>query len=224
MITFNNSWDELLKDEFKKEYYLSLREFLKAEYSRSTVYPNMHDIYNSLKLTDFKDVRVVILGQDPYHQPNQAHGLCFSVKEGVAPPPSLLNIFKEIESDIGVTMPSSGVLTGWAQQGVLLLNTVLTVRESCPNSHKNKGWEVFTDRIIALLNQSEKPVVYLLWGANAKSKAALIDTSRHFVLTAPHPSPLSAYSGFMGCKHFSKANKLLEERGQTPIIWENSGI
>ena len=219
MVQFGNDWDELLKDEFQKEYYLKLRAFLKHEYATQTIYPDMHDIFNAQRYTPYNDVKVVILGQDPYHGRGQAHGLCFSVKKGVYPPPSLVNIFKEINSDTGDKIPNHGELTGWAKQGVLLLNTVLTVREGMANSHKGKGWEIYTDEVIRRLNQREKPIVFILWGANARSKTALITNPVHKILTAAHPSPLSAFNGFFGCKHFSKCNQFLEENGQAPVDW-----
>ena len=180
----------------------------------------MNDIFNSLKCSSFKDTRVVIIGQDPYHGAGQAHGMCFSVKRGVEPPPSLKNIFKELESDVGFRIPDHGELTTWAKQGVLLLNTVLTVREATPNSHKGKGWEKFTDRVISELNKKDTPVVFLLWGANAKAKAKIIDNPLHVKLETVHPSPLSAYGGFFGCKHFSKTNEILIASGQKPIDWQ----
>ena len=220
MIKFNNDWDELLKDEFEKEYYLSLRAFLKAEYSNYTVYPNMNDIFNAMKLTPYTDVKAVILGQDPYHGAGQAHGLCFSVQKGIVPPPSLVNIYKELESDLGVTPPAHGELTDWAKEGVLLLNTVLTVRAGIANSHRGNGWEKFTDNIITLLNEREKPIVFILWGNPAKSKIPLITNPNHKYLCAPHPSPLSAYAGFFGCRHFSATNELLCAMGQQPINWQ----
>jgi len=220
MVQIGNEWDELLKAEFTKEYYLNLRQFLKTEYKTRTIYPNMYDIFNALRYTSYSDVKVVILGQDPYHGAGQAHGLCFSVKKGVNPPPSLQNIFKEQQSDVGIRLPSHGELTEWAKQGVLLLNTVLTVREASPNSHKGKGWETFTDEVIRHLNVREKPMVFLLWGANAKAKQALITNKHHLVLTSVHPSPLSAYHGFFGCRHFSKANEFLQSVGQAPIDWQ----
>ena len=219
MVNIGNDWDEILKDEFSKEYYLKLRAFLKSEYKSHCIHPDMYDIFNALKYTSFEQTKVVIIGPDPYHGPGQAHGLCFSVKEGVQPPPSLLNIFKEIEDDLGITMSGSGELTKWAKQGVLLLNTVLTVRRGSPNSHKGMGWELFTDRVISELNNKQTPVIFLLWGANAKNKAQLITNRMHHKLTAPHPSPLSAYNGFFGCRHFSQTNILLEESGMTPIDW-----
>ena len=220
MVVFGNDWDEILKDEFEKPYYLILREFLKAEYSRARIYPPMNDIFNALKYTSFKDTKVVIIGQDPYHGFGQAHGLCFSVKKGVQPPPSLKNMFKELQSDIGFSIPDHGELTAWAKQGVLLLNAVLTVREGEANSHKNKGWENFTDRVIEELNKKEDPVVFLLWGANAKNKAKVITNPRHIKLETVHPSPLSAFGGFFGCKHFSKTNQILLDNGLIPIDWQ----
>ncbi len=219
MITFNNSWDILLKDEFQKPYYLNLRKFLANEYKTQTVYPNMYDIFNALKYTDYSFVKVVILGQDPYHQPNQAHGLAFSVKKGVNPPPSLQNIYKEIQGEYGLPIPQHGELTYWAQQGVLMLNAVLTVREGQPNSHKGMGWEIFTDDVISLLNLRPQPMVFMLWGANAKAKAKLITNPAHLVLQSAHPSPLSAYNGFFGNGHFKKANDFLKKNGQNEIDW-----
>ncbi|MDY6231386.1 uracil-DNA glycosylase, partial [Peptostreptococcus porci] len=204
MVHLDNDWDEILKDEFKKEYYLKLREFLKAEYRSREIFPNMYDIFNALKLTSYKDTKVLILGQDPYHDIGQAHGLAFSVKPGIKTPPSLLNIYKEIKDEYGYDIPSSGYLESWSKQGVLLLNTVLTVRAHQANSHKNMGWEIFTDEIIKILNRREEPVIFVLWGANARSKKQFIDTKKHFVLEAPHPSPLSAHRGFFGCNHFKK--------------------
>ena len=220
MVQFNNSWDILLKDEFEKPYYLNLRKFLAQEYKSQTIYPNMNDIFNALKYTDYQNVKVVILGQDPYHQPNQAHGLCFSVKKGVNPPPSLQNMYKEIHAEYGYPIPNHGELTYWAEQGVLMLNTVLTVRESQPNSHKGMGWEIFTDDIIALLNQRPEPMVFLLWGANARAKTKLITNPVHLVLTSAHPSPLSAYNGFFGNNHFKKANEFLKQNGMKEIDWQ----
>lgn len=221
MISFGNDWDEMLKDEWEKPYYKSLREFLREEYKNGTVYPAADNIFSALKNSSFKDTKVVIIGQDPYHEPNQAHGLCFSVKEGVKPPPSLVNIYKEIKSDTGIEISADkGDLTAWAKQGVLLLNTVLTVRKGEANSHKGKGWEIFTDRVISALDKKEKPVVFLLWGANARKKAEIIENPIHFKFTAAHPSPLSAYNGFFGCRHFSKCNNVLTASGQTPINWE----
>ncbi len=214
-----NGWDEVLGDEFNKDYYLKLRNILKKEYSSQRIYPDMYDIYNALRYTDYNDVKAVILGQDPYHGYGQAHGLCFSVKKGVEPPPSLKNIFKELNDDLGIEISKDGELTSWAKNGVLLLNTALTVREGKPNSHRGLGWEIFTDRVISLLNERQKPVAFILWGANAKEKAKLITNSRHAIFTAAHPSPLSAYNGFFGCRHFSKVNKFLEQNGCQPIDW-----
>ncbi|MBQ4340047.1 MAG: uracil-DNA glycosylase [Firmicutes bacterium] len=219
MVNIGNDWDEILKGEFDKEYYLSLRQFLKSEYKNQTIYPSMYDIFNALKYTAYKDVKAVIIGQDPYHGPGQAHGLCFSVQKGVAVPPSLMNIYKELNSDIGFSIPDHGYLKNWADQGVLLLNAVLTVRAGAANSHKGKGWEIFTDTVIKHLNDKEDPVVFILWGANAKAKSAMITNPKHLVLTAPHPSPLSAYNGFFGCRHFSKTNLFLISNGRSKIDW-----
>ena len=219
MVRIGNDWDAILADEWDKEYYLALREFLKRDYSTQTVYPAMQDIFNALKYTAFADVKVVIIGQDPYHGPRQAHGLCFSVQEGVEPPPSLKNIFKELEQDVGKPIPHSGDLSAWAKQGVLLLNTVLTVRQGQPTSHQGQGWERVTDRVISELNNKQTPVVFLLWGAHAQRKAQLITNPIHYKLATVHPSPLSAHRGFFGCRHFSKANALLEKHGMTPIEW-----
>lgn len=220
MVQFNNSWDILLKDEFGKPYYLNLRKFLVQEYKSQTIYPHMNDIFNALKYTDYKDVKVVILGQDPYHQPNQAHGLCFSVKKGVNPPPSLQNMYKEIYAEYGFPIPQHGELTYWAEQGVLMMNTVLTVRESQPNSHKGMGWEIFTDNVISLLNRRPEPMVFLLWGANARAKKKIITNPNHLVLESAHPSPLSAYNGFFGNGHFKKANEFLKSNGLSEIDWQ----
>lgn len=220
MVQFNNSWDVLLKDEFQKPYYLNLRKFLVQEYKTQTIYPNTNNIFNALKYTDYKDVKVVILGQDPYHQPNQAHGLCFSVLKGVNPPPSLQNMYKEIHAEYGYPIPQHGELTYWAEQGVLMMNTVLTVRESQPNSHKGMGWEIFTDNVISLLNLRPEPMVFLLWGANARAKKKLITNPNHLVLESAHPSPLSAYNGFFGNGHFKKANEFLKSKGMAEIDWQ----
>lgn len=221
MVYIGNDWDEILKDEWEKPYYLKLREFLKNEYKTKTIYPKADDIFNALKYASFKDVKVVIIGQDPYHGEGQAHGLCFSVLPDVKHPPSLKNIFKELEDDIqGFKTPVSGELTSWANQGVLMLNNVLTVRQATPNSHKGIGWEKFTDRIISELNKKTTPVVFLLWGNNAITKARIIDNPIHTKLTTVHPSPLSAYGGFFGCKHFSKTNEILKNAGMKPIDWK----
>lgn len=215
-----NDWAPLLNDEFSKPYYLSLREFLKNEYRTRTIYPSMYDIFNALHYTPFHEVKVVILGQDPYHGPNQAHGLSFSVQKGVPQPPSLVNIFQELKNDLGIDPPNHGCLIDWTKQGVLLLNTVLTVRAGQAHSHRGKGWENFTDRIIEILNDKEHPIVYILWGSAAQSKQKLIDTSKHFIIKSPHPSPLSAYRGFFGSKPFSKTNEILKENGLPEIDWQ----
>lgn len=220
MISFNNNWDDILKDEFDKQYYLELREFLIKEYKSHLIYPDKYKIFEALKLTDYEDVKIVILGQDPYHGPNQAHGLAFSVSLGVPIPPSLLNIYKELERDMNFRIPNHGYLVDWSKQGVLLLNTALTVRAGMANSHRGKGWEVFTDQVIRHLSLREKPMVFLLWGKNAAEKEALIDTSKHLVLKASHPSPLSAHRGFLGCGHFSKANEFLTKNSIAPINWQ----
>lgn len=219
MVNLNNDWDSLLSEEFKKDYYLKLREFLKKEYFTKTVYPPMNDIFNALRYTSYSDSRVVILGQDPYHGPAQAHGLCFSVKRGVEPPPSLKNIFKELNTELGIEAPECGELIGWAKQGVLLLNTTLTVRAATPQSHKGQGWEILTDKIISLINDKDDPVVFMLWGGNARAKKQLITNPKHLVLECAHPSPLSAYNGFFGCNHFIKANDFLEKSGHKTIKW-----
>lgn len=217
---FKNDWATYLEDEFKKPYYLQLREFLKEEYTEETIYPLMNDIFNALHYTSFKDVKVVILGQDPYHGSNQAHGLSFSVQPSVKLPPSLVNIFKELTSDIGCPMPTDGDLSHWAKQGVLLLNTVLTVRQGQAHSHRGKGWEYFTDHIIETLNDKNHPIVYILWGKAAQSKQNLIDTKKHYIIKGPHPSPLSAYRGFFGSKPFSKTNTILRKLNLNEINWE----
>ena len=219
MVHIGNDWDEILADEWSKPYYQSLRQFLKAEYSTQRIYPHMNDIFNALKYTSFENTKVVIIGQDPYHGAGQAHGLCFSVKQGVMFPPSLRNIFKELQSDIGKPIPSHGELTEWAKQGVLLLNNVLTVREGQPMSHAKMGWEIFTDRVISELNRKEEPIVFLLWGAHAQKKAEIITNPRHYKLMTVHPSPLSASRGFFGCRHFSKANEILRQNGLAEIEW-----
>lgn len=219
MVKITEEWDRILSDEFSSDNYVRLREFLKSEYSTRTVYPSMYNIFNSMKLTAFNDIKVVILGQDPYHEEGQAMGLSFSVPKGIDKPPSLINIFKEIENELGVSMGDSGDLTGWAKQGVLLLNTVLTVRAHQANSHKDKGWEEFTDGIIKKISSERKNVVFLLWGANARSKKPLIDTEKHLVLESAHPSPLSAYNGFFGNGHFIKSNEYLIKHGILPVDW-----
>ncbi|WP_324822668.1 uracil-DNA glycosylase [Sinanaerobacter sp. ZZT-01] len=219
MVNTGNDWNEVLKDEFDKPYYQELRKFLISEYRSRKIYPSMYDIFNALKHTAYADTKVVILGQDPYHGPGQAHGMCFSVQKGVKKPPSLINIFKELDSDLGIKPPSHGNLESWADQGVLLLNTVLTVRSGEPNSHKGRGWETFTDHVISMLDKRQKPMVFMLWGANAKSKQSLIQNKKHLILTASHPSPLSAHNGWWGCSHFSKANDFLRDRGENYINW-----
>lgn len=219
MVNLGNDWDQILADEFKKEYYLKLREFLKEEYASAVVYPDMHHIFNALKTTAFNEVKVVILGQDPYHEPGQAQGLSFSVPAGIDIPPSLTNIFKELSHDLGIVPPKEGNLEQWAKNGVLLLNTVLTVRRGQANSHKGKGWEIFTDRIIMALNNREKPVVFILWGANAQAKSDMITNPNHLILKGAHPSPLSAHKGFWGGKYFSKANDFLLQNGEAPVVW-----
>ncbi len=220
MPKIGNDWDAIIGGEFCKPYYTNLRNFLKEEYVSHTVYPDMYNIFAALKATPYHAVKVVILGQDPYHGPNQANGLCFSVHKDVEIPPSLINIFKEIAEETGGFIPNNGCLMPWAEQGVLLLNTVLTVRAGMANSHRKKGWEQFTDAVIDALNEREKPIVFLLWGANAREKAERVDRTRHLCLTAPHPSPLSAYNGFFGCGHFQKTNTFLIEQVQSPIDWQ----
>ena len=220
MVNFGNDWDELLKDEFTKEYYLNLRKFLVNEYKTQRIFPGMYDIFNAFKITSYNDVKCVIIGQDPYFGEGQAHGLCFSVKKGIAPPPSLINIFKEIRDDVGIdNVGKHGELTKWAQNGVLLLNSVLTVRAGQPHSHFKMGWEQFTTDVIELLNRREKPMVFMLWGNDAKAKAVHITNPKHLVLRSAHPSPLSASNGFFGCKHFSNANSFLLKNGIEPIDW-----
>ena len=220
MQILKNDWHEIVGGEFEKEYYLKLREFLINEYRTKNIYPDKYDIFNALHFTAYKDVKVIILGQDPYHGPNQAHGLCFSVKPGVPAPPSLINIFKELHNDVGCFIPDNGYLKKWTEQGVMLLNTVLTVRAGVANSHKNKGWELFTDKVITALDEREEPVVFMLWGRNAQSKLALIKSKKHLILKAPHPSPLSAFNGFFGCGHFSRANNFLIRLGKQPVDWQ----
>lgn len=220
MVAIGNDWDGVLADLFNSELYKNIREFLKREYSSRIIYPPMADIFNAFKYTPYSEVKAVILGQDPYHGEGQAHGLCFSVRDGVAPPPSLVNIFKEISSDLNIQPPKSGCLTKWAKQGVLLLNTTLTVRAGAANSHSKCGWQEWTDAVIKKLSERERPMVFLLWGANARAKKSLIDCSRHLVLECAHPSPLSAFNGFFGCKHFSKTNNFLTKNGITPVDWD----
>ncbi len=219
MEILKNDWKPLLKEEFEKEYYLKLRQFLIKEYKTQKVYPNMYDIFNALHYTSYQSVKVVILGQDPYHGPNQAHGLSFSVKPGIPAPPSLKNMFKELKDDLGCPIPNTGYLKPWADQGVMLLNTVLTVREGQANSHRGLGWEIFTDRIIELINIKDDPVVFILWGRNAQAKTNIITNPIHFIIKAPHPSPLSAHHGFFGSKPFSKTNNFLKSIKKEPIDW-----
>ncbi len=220
MVKLNNDWDNVIGSEFNKEYYLKLRIFLKEEYANHTVYPDMYDLFSALKETPYSSVKVVILGQDPYHEPNQAHGMAFSVKPGVAIPPSLLNMYKELKAEYGYEIPQTGYLLPWAKQGVLLLNAALTVRAGEANSHQGKGWEIFTDRIISALNERTDGVIFLLWGNNARKKRELITNPQHLILEAAHPSPLSASRGFMGCGHFKKANEILISQLKSPINWQ----
>ncbi len=216
----NRTWDEFLNSEFAKDYFKSLSAFLREEYAHKEIYPSKQEVFSSFYFTDLDKVRVVILGQDPYHEPGQACGMCFAVKPGVPQPPSLVNIFREISSDLNIPMSRNGYLLKWARQGVLLLNTVLTVERGKANSHKGKGWETFTDHVIEKLNSLDQPMVFLLWGANAKAKMPLLTNPRHLVLTAAHPSPLSAYNGFFGCRHFSKTNEYLKNNGSAAIDWQ----
>ncbi len=220
MVNLGNDWDEILAEEFQKDYYIRLRQFLKDEYKNHKIHPDMYDIFNALKWTPYADTKVVILGQDPYHEEGQAHGLAFSVKRGVKIPPSLLNMYKELEHELGCYIPNNGYLEKWAKQGVLLLNSSLTVRDGLANSHRNKGWEIFTNRVVECLNERKDPVIFMLWGNNAKEKSAVITNSQHKILTAAHPSPLSASRGFFGCNHFKTANRMLEEMGKEPIDWQ----
>ncbi len=223
MIQLGGGWDEALAPLFRDEKYLKIRAFLKEEYSHHVVYPDMYDIFNCFKYTPLDKVKAVILGQDPYHNEGQAHGLCFSVQDGVEPPPSLVNIYKELHDDLGCPVPKSGNLTNWTKQGVLLLNTALTVRAHLANSHKNCGWTWFTDNVISLISEKREHVVFILWGGNARSKKPLIDAKKHLILECAHPSPLSAYNGFFGCRHFSKTNDYLQAHGIAPINWDLTG-
>ncbi len=224
MVQIGNDWDGLLAEEFEKDYYKRLHAFLSQEYRTHVIHPDMYDIYNALKWTSYADTKVVIFGQDPYHEPGQAHGLAFSVKPGVKIPPSLVNIYKELHEELGCYIPDNGCLEKWARQGVMLLNSSLTVRDGAANSHRNKGWEIFTNRITELLNEREAPVIFMLWGNNAKEKINLITNERHVILTAAHPSPLSASRGFFGCGHFKMANKILERSGSGAIDWQIENI
>ncbi len=216
----HNSWTPWLKQEWKQPYFVKLAAFIHEAYERTAVYPPKQQVFSAFENCDINDIKVVILGQDPYHQRGQAHGMCFSVNPGVQIPPSLVNIFKELQDDLGCRIPNNGYLMPWARQGVFLLNTVLTVEDSRPRSHAGRGWETFTDNVIRKINERETPVVFLLWGRDARSKASMIDRSRHLVLEAAHPSPLSAYHGFFGCRHFSRANAFLKQNGLKEINWQ----
>jgi uracil-DNA glycosylase len=220
MKILKNDWHELLNAEFQKDYYLQLRQFLIKEYQTKTIYPDKYDIFNALHYTPYSSVKVIILGQDPYHGPNQAHGLSFSVKPGIDIPPSLFNIYKELNTDLNLPIPNNGYLKKWADQGILLLNTALTVVAAQANSHKNMGWEIFTDKIISLLNDRNDPLIFILWGSNAQSKKNLLTNNYHRIITAPHPSPLSAHRGFFNSKPFSKTNEILKSFGKSTIDWQ----
>lgn len=224
MSAIENDWLEAIGEEFKKDYYKNLYNFVKEEYSTHVIYPNADDIFNAFHFTPLSDVKVVILGQDPYHNVNQAHGLCFSVKPEVDIPPSLVNIYKELEDDLGCSIPNHGYLKKWADQGVLLLNTVLTVRAHQAASHQGKGWETFTDAVIQAVNEQDRPIVFILWGKPAQTKKKMLTNPKHLILEAPHPSPLSAYRGFFGSKPFSKTNEYLKENGLEPIDWQIENI
>ena len=221
MVHLGNDWDAILDGEFEKEYYLKIRGILKDEYFSRTVFPPMNDIFNALKYTPYNETKVVILGQDPYHEIGQAHGLSFSVKKGIKIPPSLINIYKELNTDIGMAIPTHGELTSWAKQGVLLLNATLTVRQGQANSHQNIGWSIFTDEVIKKLDKNDNPIVFILWGGNARSKKKYITNKNHFVIESVHPSPLSAYNGFFGSRPFSRTNEFLESKGIKPINWNS---
>ena len=224
MSAISNDWLEPLTPEFKKPYYKSLYENVKKEYKEHVIYPPADDIFNAFDFTPLNSVKMVIIGQDPYHEPGQAHGLCFSVKPGVKTPPSLVNIYKELQDDLGLYIPNNGYLEKWARQGVLMLNNVLTVRAHQAASHAGIGWEQFTDAVIDILNKQDRPIVFLLWGSPAAKKCAKLNNPNHLILKAPHPSPLSAYRGFFGCKHFSTTNKFLQEKGLAPIDWQIENI
>lgn len=224
MSQITNDWLKAINGEFKKPYYEELYNFVKDEYSKNVIYPPADDIFNAFHFTPLSEVKVLILGQDPYHNVNQAHGLSFSVKPGQDIPPSLQNIYKELNDDIGCYIPNNGYLEKWAREGVLLLNTVLTVRAHQANSHQGKGWEQFTDAVINAINNEDRPIVYMLWGRPAQSKAKMLTNPKHLILKAPHPSPLSAYRGFFGCKHFSIANEFLEKNGVSPVDWQIENI
>jgi uracil-DNA glycosylase len=218
-VQIRHCWKDILNDEFAKDYFIRLVNFVKKEYRTAQIYPPGKFIFNAFDKCGFNDVKVVILGQDPYHGPGQAHGLCFSVNDGIPKPPSLLNIFKEIKDDIGTPVPESGNLERWAEQGILLLNATLTVRANQAGSHQNKGWEIFTDAAVKQLSEKKEGIVFLLWGAYAQRKGALIDTQKHYILKSAHPSPLSSYQGFFGCRHFSKTNEILLKNGKSAILW-----
>lgn len=220
----NNDWLPFLKEEFSKQYYKDLYYFVKNEYTDYVIFPPSDEIFSALEVTPINDVKVVIIGQDPYHEKGQAHGMSFSVKPGIKTPPSLQNMYKELHEELGLFIPNNGYLDKWARQGVLLLNNVLTVREGAANSHKGKGWEQFTDAVIEAVNKQDRPVVYLLWGSNARTKKKLITNPKHLVLESVHPSPLSAYNGFFGCGHFKKANEFLNSNGIEPIDWQIENI
>ncbi len=224
MIGSNNTWDELLKDEYKKEYFINLKKFIINEYKTKTIYPKMSEIFNAFIKTPYENVKVVILGQDPYHGENEAEGLSFSVKIGIAKPPSLINIFSELESDLNIKPPNHGSLVSWAEQGVLLLNSSLTVVKDNPKSHSNKGWEIFTDEVIKIINKKDTPVVFILWGSDARSKKSLITNKKHLIIESAHPSPLSAYRGFFGSKPFSRTNEFLIKNNIEPINWKIKDI
>ena len=224
MIDISKDWQDALAQEIEKPYYKKLQDKVLNEYEEHTVYPPLDDVFNAFKLTPLSQVKVVIIGQDPYHEPGQAHGLSFSVRPGIKNPPSLVNIYKELHDDLGCYIPDNGYLEKWARQGVLMLNNVLTVREHEANSHKGIGWEIFTDAVIDILNEQNRPIVYLLWGKPAEKKCAKLDNTNQLILTAPHPSPLSAYRGFFGCKHFSRTNDFLESKGEASIDWQIDNI
>lgn len=224
MAAITNDWLTVLNDEFRKPYYKELYSYVKQEYNTAQVFPPAEDIFNAFHLTPLSKVKVVILGQDPYHNVGQAHGLCFSVKPDVEIPPSLVNIYQELHDDLGCYIPNNGYLVKWAEQGVLMLNTVLTVRAHQANSHRGKGWEEFTDAAIRALNKQDRPIVFILWGRPAQMKRAMLNNPNHLILEAPHPSPLSAYRGFFGSKPFSKTNQFLREHGETPIDWQIENV
>ncbi len=220
MPSISGAWEAALAAEFRKDYYKELFAFVKEEYSTRTVYPPSDELFSAFHFTPLEEVKVVVLGQDPYHEPGQAHGLSFSVKPGIEIPPSLVNIYKELHDDVGIEIPDSGYLEKWARQGVLMLNTLLTVRAHEAFSHKGRGWEQFTDAVIRAVNEQDRPIVFMLWGSPARAKKVMLNNPKHLILEAPHPSPLSAYRGFFGCKHFSKANEFLQANGATPIDWQ----